>query len=88
MQLFFKSTFLLPLFILFSHLVQQYFQQPQPDFLFDVQNKQQEFFAHFSYELLNDLNFTALYSSLTTDNRVTLLKTTNTTYSLGFTYGL
>lgn len=69
-------------------LAQQYFQQPQPPFLFGLQNKQQQFLAHFSYELLNDLNFTAFYSSLTTDNRVTLQKTTNTTYSLGFTYGL
>ncbi len=67
---------------------QQYFQQPQPAFLFNLQNKQQEFTARFSYELINNLNLNAFYSSLNFDNRITLQKTTQNTFSLGFNYGL
>ena len=67
---------------------QQYFQQPQPPFLFDLQNKQKEFLARFSYEVINNLNLNAFYSSLSLDNRVTLQKSTQNTFSLGFTYGL
>lgn len=69
-------------------LAQQYFSQPQPGFLFDLQNNQQEFAARFSYELINNLNLSAFYNSLSTDNKVTAKKTTQNTYSLGFTYGL
>jgi hypothetical protein len=67
---------------------QQYFQQPQPDFLFDLQMKQQELYTRFSYELINNLTLNAFYSSLTQDNRVSLQKTTIQTMSVGFTYGL
>ena len=66
---------------------QQYFQQPQPSFLFDLQNKQKEFAARFTYELINNLNLNAFYSSISEDNRVSLLKTTVTTFSLGFNFG-
>jgi hypothetical protein len=66
---------------------QQYFQQPQPDFLFDFQKKQKEFLAQFSYEWINNLTLNAFYSTVT-ENRATLLKTTNNMYSIGFTYGL
>ena len=67
---------------------QQYFQQPQPGFLFDLRKKQEEFFAHFTYECINNLTLNAFYSSLSEDNRVSLKKTTNNTFSFGFTYGL
>jgi len=67
---------------------QQYFQQPQPPFLFDFQNSQKEFYTHFSYDLINNLTLNAFYSSLTTDNQATLQKTTNKTVSIGFSYGL
>jgi len=67
---------------------QQYFQQPQPSFLFDLQNKQKELLARFSYELINNLNLNVFYSSLSLDNRVTFQTTTQNTFSLGFTYGL
>lgn len=67
---------------------QQYFQQPQPPFLFNLQNKQQEFLARFSYELINNLHLNAFYSSLNFDDRITLQKTTRTTFSMGFTYDL
>jgi hypothetical protein len=68
-------------------LAQQYFQQPQPPFLFELQNKQQQVYARFYYELINNLNLTAFYSSLTEDNRVTLIKNTTQSLSLGFNYG-
>ncbi|MBI2283795.1 MAG: hypothetical protein HYU71_08820 [Bacteroidetes bacterium] len=68
-------------------LAQQYFQQPQPDFLFDLQHKQQELAARFSYELIHNLQLSAFYSSLTTDNRVTFQKSTVQTYGVGFNYG-
>ena len=67
---------------------QQYFQQPQPSFLFDLQNKQQEFSAHFTYELINNLNLNAFYSSLSFDDKISLQKTRRSTFSIGFTYGL
>ena len=69
-------------------LEQQYFQQPQPDFLFNLQNKQKEITARFSYELMNNLNLNAFYSSVNLDNRVTLQTTRQTTFSIGFNYGL
>lgn len=69
-------------------LNQQYFQQPQPGFLFGLQNTQQEFFARFSYEWLNDLTLTGFYSGLNFNDKVTGIKTNTATFSLGFTYGL
>ena len=66
----------------------QYFQQPQPDFLFDLQKKQQEFYAHFSYEWINNLSINAFYSTLFDNNILTSKKSTNTTFNIGFTYGL
>lgn len=69
-------------------LAQQYFQQPQPAFLFDLQTKQQSVYARFSYELINNLQLTAWYQSVTTKNQVSLSKTTNTSFSMGFNYGL
>ena len=66
----------------------QYFQQPQPEFLFNLQKKQQEFYTHLSYEWINNLTINAFYSSLSDENRVTSKKTTNNTFSIGFAYGL
>jgi hypothetical protein len=37
-------------------LAQQYFQQPQPAFLFDLQQKQKQLLLQFSYEWLNNLD--------------------------------
>jgi hypothetical protein len=67
---------------------EQYFQQPQPAFLFNPQWKQQEFLTQFSYELINDLTLTGFYSSLSENNLVTLKKTTNSTFSgrVGYFY--
>lgn len=69
-------------------LAQQYFQQPQPGFLFDLQRIQKEMYFQVSYEWLNNLSFTAFFSSLNNDDRKTLQKSTFTTGSIGFTYGL
>lgn len=69
-------------------LADQYFAQPQPPFLFDPQKKQQQFIFQLSYELLNDLNFSGYYQSITTDNRVNGNKTTSNTFNIGFNYGL
>ncbi len=69
-------------------IAQQYFQQPQPGFLFGLQKKQQELSVRFSYEWLNNLSFNAFYTSLTDDNRISLKKTNYTSTGIGFTYGL
>lgn len=69
-------------------IAQQYFQQPQPAFLFDLQNRQQQFTARFYYELINNLNLSAYVNSLTTDDKIALKKTTINEFSLGFSYGL
>lgn len=69
-------------------LLQQYFQQPQPGFLFDLQNTQKTFSARITYELINSLRLNASYSSVNTDNRITLQKASANTFNLGFSYGL
>lgn len=69
-------------------LDQQYFQQPQPPFLFGLQNTQQEFYARFSYEWINDLNLVGYYSGLSVNNKVTGQNTSTQTFSIGFSYGL
>jgi predicted porin len=68
-------------------LAEQYFQQPQPDFLFNLQNKQKQLSFRAAYELLNSLNLTAYYSSLRTNDISSQKTTTAHTFSLGFTYG-
>jgi len=69
-------------------IVQQYLQQPQPPFLFDLQNKQKQIHASISYECLNNLNLNAYFTSVSLNNIATSQKTTTNTFSLGFTYGL
>ena len=69
-------------------LAEQYFQQPQPAFLFDLQTKQQAIYARFAYELINNLQLTAWYQAVTTQNQVSLSKTKHTSFSMGFNYGL
>jgi hypothetical protein len=68
-------------------LAQQYFQQPQPDFLFNQQNKQQQISFRAAYELINSLQLTGYYSSLRTNDLISRTNTTNHTLSIGFTYG-
>lgn len=66
----------------------QYFQQPQPGFLFNYQKKQEELFTQFSYEWLNNLTLNAFYSAVSEENKLTFQKKNINTYSIGFTYGL
>lgn len=67
---------------------QQYFQQPQPAFLFDLQVKQQEWLFQCSYEWYNNLYLTGYYTY--THNRYPAAPATITDRSLylGIRYGL
>ncbi len=67
---------------------QQYFQQPQPGFLFDRQFNQKEWFARISYEWINSLYLTGNISSLKTDDYLTGKSSTQRVFSLGLNYGL
>ncbi|MBV9989201.1 MAG: hypothetical protein JO301_16095 [Chitinophagaceae bacterium] len=69
-------------------IAQQYLIQPQPPFLFDLQRLQKEIYWQVSYEWLNNLSLNAYFSTQKNDDRITLQKTTVTTASIGFTYGL
>lgn len=69
-------------------LNQQYFQQPQPSFLFDLQSKQKEWYFQVSYQWANQVVLQTGLSSLNIDD-VTSGKTSRTKlFSLGITYGL
>lgn len=67
---------------------QQYFQQPQPPFLFDLQRKQKEWYARISYEWINNLYLFGYVSSLKTDDYVSGKSTTQNLLSMGLTFGL
>lgn len=67
---------------------QQYFQQPQPSFLFDLQRKQKEWYARISYEWINNLYLFGYASSLKTDDYVSGKSVTQNLLSLGLSFGL
>lgn len=69
-------------------LDQQYFQQPQPGFLFDHLSNQKEWFAKASYEWINNLYLSGYLSSLSVDDIGTGKKTSYRTINIGFNYGL
>lgn len=69
-------------------LDQQYFQQPQPHFLFDLQSIQKEFYSKISYECTHKLYINAYLQLQHTDDKIAGTTYTNKNYSLGFTYGL
>jgi hypothetical protein len=69
-------------------LDQQYFQQPEPPFLFGLQSKQTEYHLQCSYEWINKLYLNTYFNSLRIDNRVTGLITTENVFSIGMSYGL
>jgi hypothetical protein len=69
-------------------LDQQYFQEPQPPFLFDLLTKQQEWHFQCSYEWINKVYLTGYYNSLHINNIVAGTKKTETSFSLGVSYGL
>ena len=67
---------------------QQYFQQPQPSFLFDKQFSQKEISANITYELINNLNIYGIFSSKSINNYPSLQNSKLTNFNVGFTYGL
>ena len=67
---------------------QQYFQEPQPQFLFGLLTKQQEWHFQCSYEWLNKLYLTGYYNSLHINNAVSGVKKTENSFSVGVSYGL
>lgn len=67
---------------------QQYFQEPQPSFLFGLQSKQQEWHFECSYEWLNKLYLTGYYNSLQITNAGTGAKKSDRSLSIGLNYGL
>lgn len=69
-------------------LDQQYFQQPQPTFLFDPQNHQKEWFAKVSYEWINRLYLNSYYSSLSYQNDTNGMTSKQHVFSIGMSYGL
>ncbi len=69
-------------------LNQQYFQQPQPGFLFDQQTNQQEFELQVVYEWINKLNLYGQFDSQHIKNYVSNSTQTNQLVTLGVRYGL
>lgn len=69
-------------------VAQQYLQQPQPAFLFGLQNTQTEWYGNISYEWKNNIYIIASASNLLLSNKVNLLNTHYTNFSLGFNYTL
>lgn len=67
---------------------QQYFQQPQPSFLFDLQSHQQEWFLQANYQLIHNLYLNASFSSRQTTQMVSGTKTNNELLLLGVAFGL
>lgn len=69
-------------------LDQQYFQQPQPKFLFEPVRNQTEWFTQVSYEWINNLHLQAHYQYVRTRNLQTAIQQTASYWGLGFSYGL
>jgi predicted porin len=67
---------------------QQYFQEPQPPFLFGLLTKQQEWHFQCSYEWLNKLSFTGYYQSAHINDIVNSTSKQDNSFSLGIRYGL
>lgn len=67
---------------------QQYFQQPQPPFLFDLQSKRNEWLVNVSYEWLNKLYLRGSFSQWSSKDYGTGLTKNEHTLNLGFSYGL
>ena len=69
-------------------LDQQYFQQPQPPFLFNQQFKQSELELQASYEWFNRLNLYWQFDALHVKNYILNNTVTNNQVTLGVRYGL
>jgi hypothetical protein len=67
---------------------QQYFQQPQPGFLFDPLFNRKEITFRCSYELINNLQLMGWYSQIRQQTLPAATFTTTQMASVGFTFGL
>ncbi|MDP2420261.1 capsule assembly Wzi family protein [Sediminibacterium sp.] len=67
---------------------QQYFQEPQPSFLFNLQSHQKEWFLQASYQWIPNLYLNASFSARQTTNMVSGAKTNNDLLHLGVAFGL
>jgi hypothetical protein len=67
---------------------QQYFQEPQPPFLFNLQSHQKEWFLQASYQWIPNLYLNASFSARQTTNMVSGAKTNNDLLHLGVAFGL
>ncbi len=67
---------------------QQYFQEPQPPFLFNLQSHQKEWFLQASYQWIPNLYLNASFSAQQTTNMVSGAKTNNDLLHLGVAFGL
>lgn len=67
---------------------QQYFQEPQPPFLFNLQSHQKEWFLQASYQWIPNLYLNASFSAQQTTNMVSGSKTNNDLLHLGVAFGL
>ena len=68
-------------------ILQQYTAQPQPAFLFDYQKTRKDFYLQANYEWLHNLYLRASAQWMNETN-FNGLKTNNTSYSLGISFGL
>lgn len=67
---------------------QQYFQEPQPPFLFNLQSHQKEWFFQASYQWIPNLYLNASFSAQQTTNMVSGAKSNNDLLHLGVAFGL
>ncbi|SJZ73827.1 capsule assembly Wzi family protein [Sediminibacterium ginsengisoli] len=69
-------------------LDQQYFQQPQPPFLFDLNYTRSEWYTTVSYEWINNLTLNAAFSNSRFNDKQLNQKRTDNIFSIGVSYGL
>lgn len=69
-------------------LDQQYFQQPQPPFLFDLQAKQSAMDLQVTYEWINRLNLYGIFNSWNTRSYPANTQQTTNQFTFGVRYGL
>lgn len=67
---------------------QQYFAEPQPPFLFDLQYTEKEIFITLTYQWTHNLYLNIFYNSIQQNNKISNQITTTPTAGVGFSYGL
>ncbi len=67
---------------------QQYFQQPQPPFLFDLQNKRHEWYGSVTYEWYNRLSLHGYFSQWHTTDYTSGASYHSRQLNIGLSYGL